>query len=78
MSGYLEGVMVLLAVNVVFAYGGFLPLAAGQLVSLLPGHEPPRVTVSAVYARSKTLAPRVRVLVDYLRQQFSAAAWAEK
>ena len=31
MSGYLEGVLVLLAVNVVFAYGGFLPLAAGQL-----------------------------------------------
>ena len=28
MSGYLEGVLVLLAVNVVFAYGGFLPLAA--------------------------------------------------
>ena len=31
MSGYLEGVMVLLAVNAVFAYAGFLPLAAGQL-----------------------------------------------
>jgi branched-chain amino acid transport system permease protein len=31
MSGYIEGVLVLLAVNVVFAYGGFLPLAAGQL-----------------------------------------------
>jgi branched-chain amino acid transport system permease protein len=31
MSGYLEGVLVLLAVNLVFAYGGFLPLAAGQL-----------------------------------------------
>ncbi len=31
MSGYLEGVLVLLAINVVFAYGAFLPLAAGQL-----------------------------------------------
>jgi branched-chain amino acid transport system permease protein len=31
MSGYLEGVLVLLAVNVVFAYGAFLPVAAGQL-----------------------------------------------
>lgn len=31
MSGYLEGILVLLAVNVVFAYGAFLPLAAGQL-----------------------------------------------
>ena len=31
MSGYLEGILVLLAVNVVYAYGAFLPLAAGQL-----------------------------------------------
>jgi branched-chain amino acid transport system permease protein len=31
MSGYLEGVLVLLAINVVFAYGAYLPLAAGQL-----------------------------------------------
>ena len=26
MSGYLEGILVLLAVNVVYAYGAFLPL----------------------------------------------------
>jgi len=32
MSGYLEGVLVLLAVNVVFAYGGFLPLAADSSI----------------------------------------------
>jgi len=31
MSGYLEGLLVLLAINVVFAYGAYLPLAAGQL-----------------------------------------------
>ncbi|MGO9698713.1 MAG: branched-chain amino acid ABC transporter permease [Xanthobacteraceae bacterium] len=31
MSGYLEGVLVLLAINIVFAYGAYLPLAAGQL-----------------------------------------------
>jgi branched-chain amino acid transport system permease protein len=31
MSGYAEGVLVLLAINVVFAYGAFLPIAAGQL-----------------------------------------------
>ena len=31
MSGYTEGVLVLLAINVVFAYGAFLPVAAGQL-----------------------------------------------
>jgi len=31
MSGYLEGLWVLLAINIVFAYGAYLPLAAGQL-----------------------------------------------
>jgi branched-chain amino acid transport system permease protein len=31
MSGYVEGILIILAINVVFAYGAFLPLAAGQL-----------------------------------------------
>lgn len=31
MSGYLEGVSVLLAINVVYAFGAYLPIAAGQL-----------------------------------------------
>jgi branched-chain amino acid transport system permease protein len=31
MSGYLSGLLVLLAINIVFAYGAYLPLAAGQL-----------------------------------------------
>jgi branched-chain amino acid transport system permease protein len=31
MSGYLEGVLVLLAINTVLAYAAFLPIAAGQL-----------------------------------------------
>jgi branched-chain amino acid transport system permease protein len=31
MSGYLEGVLVLLAINTVLAYGAFLPMSAGQL-----------------------------------------------
>jgi branched-chain amino acid transport system permease protein len=31
MSGYLEGIAVLLAINIVFAYAAFLPMAAGQL-----------------------------------------------
>ncbi len=31
MSGYLEGVLVLLSINVVLAYAAFLPVAAGQL-----------------------------------------------
>jgi branched-chain amino acid transport system permease protein len=31
MSGYVEGVLVLFAINTVLAYGAFLPIAAGQL-----------------------------------------------
>jgi len=31
MSGYLEGVLALLAINTVLAYGAFLPMSAGQL-----------------------------------------------
>ena len=31
MTGYVEGILVLLAINIVFAYGAFLPIAAGQL-----------------------------------------------
>ena len=31
MSGYLEGIAVLLAINIVYAYAAFLPIAAGQL-----------------------------------------------
>lgn len=31
MSGYAEGILVLLAINIVFAYAAFLPMAAGQL-----------------------------------------------
>ncbi len=31
MSGYVEGVLVLLAINIIFAYAAFLPMVAGQL-----------------------------------------------
>ncbi len=31
MSGYDEGILVLLAINIVFAYAAFLPMSAGQL-----------------------------------------------
>ena len=31
MSGYLESVLVLLAINTILAYGAFLPMVAGQL-----------------------------------------------
>jgi branched-chain amino acid transport system permease protein len=57
MSGYLEGVLVLLAVNVVFAYGGFLPLAAGQLNLGLAGFAAIGAYVSAYLSNVLELSP---------------------
>src|SRR5262249_56440214 len=61
MSGYLEGVLVLLAVNVVFAYGGFLPLAAGQLNLGLAGFSAIGAYVSAYLSNVFTLAPVIAI-----------------
>ena len=81
MSGYLEGVMVLLAVNVVFAYGGFLPLAAGQLNLGLAGFAAISIGLSSLWwalglwlvpqrgRRAMAAAPLVIVLLHALLWQ---------
>jgi branched-chain amino acid transport system permease protein len=61
MSGYLEGVLVLLAVNVVFAYGGFLPLAAGQLNLGLAGFAAIGAYASAYFSNVFTLSPLIAI-----------------
>ena len=61
MSGYLEGVLVLLAVNVVFAYGGFLPLAAGQLNLGLAGFAAIGAYASAYLSNVFKLSPLVAI-----------------
>jgi len=61
MSGYLEGVLVLLAVNVVFAYGGFLPLAAGQLNLGLAGFAAIGAYASAYFTNVFKLSPLVAI-----------------
>ena len=62
MSGYFEGVMVLLAVNVVFAYGAFLPLAAGQLNLGLGGFAAIGAYAAAYASNSWTLIPTLAIL----------------
>lgn len=57
MSGYAEGVLVLLAVNVVFAYGAFLPLAAGQLNLGLAGFAAIGAYAAAYASNSWGIAP---------------------
>src|SRR5260221_6002819 len=61
MSGYLEGVLVLLAVNVVFAYGGFLPLAAGQLNLGLAGFAAIGAYASAYLSNVFKLSPLLAI-----------------
>src|SRR5271163_4072974 len=56
MSGYVDGVLVLLAINVVFAYGAFLPIAAGQLNLGVAGFAAIGGYVSA-YLTTKTATP---------------------
>jgi branched-chain amino acid transport system permease protein len=55
-SGYAEGVLVLLAINVVFAYGAFLPVAAGQLNLGVAGFAAVGAYVSA-YLCANTATP---------------------
>jgi len=62
MSGYFEGILVLLAVNVVFAYGAFLPLAAGQLNLGLAGFAAIGAYAAAYASNSWALAPTVAIV----------------
>jgi DNA-binding transcriptional LysR family regulator len=43
-------------------------LARGELVELLPGHQPPPMPISAVVPSGRLVPPRVRVLLDALEQ----------
>src|SRR5258707_3183939 len=61
MSGYLEGVLALPAVNVVLAYGGFLPLAAGQLNLGLAGFAAIGAYASAYLSNVFKLSPLVAI-----------------
>jgi branched-chain amino acid transport system permease protein len=65
-SGYFEGVLVLLAVNIVFAYGAFLPLAAGQLNLGLAGFAAIGAYAAAYASNSWAVAPTLAVLLGGL------------
>ncbi|MDE1180966.1 LysR family transcriptional regulator [Paraburkholderia sp.] len=48
-------------------------LSAGRLVIALPEWTTPQVPVYAFYQRSRFMAPRVRVLLDFLAERFASA-----
>ena len=43
-------------------------LKTGALVSLLDTHQPPNTAVWALYPQQRHLSPKVRKLVDYLKE----------
>ncbi|WP_437514918.1 LysR family transcriptional regulator [Sorangium sp. So ce1099] len=51
-------------------------LRSGKLRAVLTSYEPRALFVHAVHQRSRYLSPKVRALVDYLRERFAEAEWA--
>ncbi|WP_213876858.1 LysR family transcriptional regulator [Pseudomonas sp. dw_358] len=49
-------------------------LHSGALVSLLEGHQPPDTAVWGLYPQQRHLSPKVRKLVDYLREGLAGRA----
>ncbi len=57
MGGYLEGVLVLLAINVVLAYAAFLPIVAGQLNLGVAGFMATGAYISAYLSNAHSWLP---------------------
>lgn len=52
-------------------------LEAGSLVELLPNYRSMELGIHAVYGDRKHLAPKVRLLIDFLAARFRARRWLE-
>jgi branched-chain amino acid transport system permease protein len=76
MSGYLEGLVVLLAINIVYAYGAFLPLAAGQLNLGIAGFAAIGAYVSAYSSNAHAVPPTLAIILGGLAAGIVALAVA--
>jgi branched-chain amino acid transport system permease protein len=76
MSGYFEGVLVLLAINIVFAYGAYLPLAAGQLNIGLAGFAAIGAYASAYLSNQFAVHPLIAMLLGAILSGLVALAVA--
>lgn len=45
-------------------------LQAGQLVSVLPDHRPPEISIYALYPPNRHLSAKLRLLIDFLTKRF--------
>jgi DNA-binding transcriptional LysR family regulator len=50
-------------------------LRAGRLVELLPGYRSLELGIHAVYPSRRHMSPKVRVLIDFLREALAAREW---
>lgn len=50
-------------------------LRSGQLVEVLPDHRTQELGIYAVYPTRKHVAPKVRLLIEYLVKSFAKAEW---
>lgn len=66
MSGYLEGILVLFAVNTIYAYAAFLPLSAGQLNIGLAGFAAIGAYSSAYISNTFHVAPLIAIPIGGL------------
>jgi branched-chain amino acid transport system permease protein len=76
MSGYVEGILVLLAINVVLAYGAFLPIAAGQLNLGVAGFAAVGGYVSAYLSNTTAISALLAIPVGGLAAGMVALAVA--
>ena len=72
MSGYLEGVLVLLAINVVYAYGAFLPIAGGQLNLGVAGFAAIGAYASAYLSNTFAVSPLLAIPLGGIAAGFVA------
>ena len=76
MSGYAEGILVLLAINVVFAYGAFLPMSAGQLNLGVAGFAAIGGYVSAYLSNNAAIPASIAIVLGGLAAAVVALAVA--
>jgi len=75
-SGYAEGILVLLAINVVFAYGAFLPMSAGQLNLGVAGFAAIGGYVSAYLSNNAAIPASIAIVLGGLAAAVVALAVA--
>ena len=76
MSGYVEGILVLLAINIVLAYGAFLPMSAGQLNLGMAGFAAIGGYVSAYLSNNSAMPVPVAIVLGGVAAALVALAVA--